>query len=159
VTQPGSPTDPHAALAERSRLGAEGARALLAHGIGAEGLPSFELAPIAFVAWADGALDADERRESEGAASALGLYLHIDARKPFERWMEERPAEALLELWEAWARALAPEAKAALRGRLERGMERVARASGGFLGIGKVCAAESAVIARARAALATNGAS
>ena len=123
-------------------------------GIRAETVAALSIVPLVEVAWADGALDAKERRavvERAGVPrdSAEGALL--------EAWLDRRPDPKLLLAWthlvQAMAEQLGPEEAARLKtGLLERARA-VAAAAGGLFGVGsKISASEKAMLAKLEAA-------
>jgi hypothetical protein len=130
---------------------------LIRLGIRAETVAALSIVPLVEVAWADGTLDARERRaivERSGVAgdSTVGALL--------EAWLDRRPDPALLEAWIHLVQAMAQQLDAAGLARLKTDvLERaraVASATGGVLGLGsRVSAPEAAMLTRLEAAFAT----
>jgi hypothetical protein len=124
--------------------------ALVAVGITAETLAALSLVPLVAVAWADGKLDAGERKAILQASDELGLG---DAQRVLlDGWLERAPGGELLEAWKGYIASLLgelhAEAVAELRTRLVGGARQVAEAAGGLLGLGnKVSASEAALLA------------
>jgi hypothetical protein len=123
---------------------------LLRIGIHAETLAALSVVPLVEVAWADGELDARERRaivEHGGIArdSTTGALL--------EAWLDRRPDAKLLTAWTQMVQAmrgqLDPDAATRLRDSLLEKARAVAAASGGMFGIGsKVSRAEAEMLAQ-----------
>src|SRR5690242_13449288 len=110
---------------------------LLKLGIRAETLAALSTVPLVEVAWADGELDANERRmiiERAGIAreSAAGALL--------EAWLDRRPDLKLFTAWtqtiQAMRSQLAPDVAARLKTSLLEQAHAVAAASGGIFGVG-----------------------
>ena len=139
------------ALAAASPLKDAAALAQLhAVGVRAESAGALALAPLVAVAWADGAIAVREREAIREAALAEGLS--PAARALLEVWLEAPPDPRLLAAWESDLAASVAGAPAErhheLRERLRARALAVARAAGGFLGIGRVSNGESLVLAR-----------
>jgi hypothetical protein len=125
---------------------------LLKLGIQAQTLAALSIVPLIEVAWADGALDAKERRALLEHAGAAGITSGSPAYGLLEAWLEHRPSQQLLDAWRDLVRAIREQIGAEEAGRLKAEIvERarvVARASGGVLGLGsKVSRAEAAMLA------------
>jgi len=115
--------------------------------------------PLVLVAWADGTLDAAERKAVRDAAAEAGLAGHAEAMALLDAWLATPPGHLVEAAWQDYARAMAaklpPEARAAMERETIGRARRVAEAAGGFLGLGlgsRVSAAEGAVLARLSAA-------
>jgi hypothetical protein len=127
------------------------AHRLIELGITAETLPAFEALPFVAVAWADGHVDREERWCVLEEATAFGLELGSPAHALLESWLAKPPRPALLDAWALHAAGVYGDARgpAALqRRRLLLGMDRVASAAGGLLGLRAVSGAERRAIAR-----------
>jgi hypothetical protein len=125
---------------------------LLKLGIQAQTLAALSIVPLVEVAWADGALDANERRTVLDQAAATGIISASPAYGLLEAWLEHRPSQQLLDAWRDLVRAIREQIGPAEADRLKAEIvERarvVARASGGLLGVGsKVSTAEAAMLA------------
>lgn len=126
---------------------------LVAHlvglGIHAGIASAFEALPLAEVAWADGEVEADERRIVLALAMRHGLEPGCPAHAQLELWLTKRPEPELLEAWHRFAagRRHLPQAAADAR-RLLDDVRAVAMASGGLFGIRPVSGSERVVIAR-----------
>jgi hypothetical protein len=130
---------------------------LLALGIRAETLAALSLVPLVEVAWADGTLDAAERRAVLEHAQAAGITSGSTAAALLDAWLERRPERALEDAWARLAQAIGeqagPETAAHLKQEIVQRARAVARASGGVLGLGsKVSKAEAAALQRLEAA-------
>ena len=138
---------PDAASAQKDASALEQLRAI---GVCAESMDALALAPLVAVAWADGAIAVREREAIREAARAEGLS--PAARALLEVWLEAPPDPRLLSVWESHLAASVAGAPAErrheLRERLRSRALGVARAAGGFLGIGRVSNGESLVLAR-----------
>ncbi len=124
---------------------------LLAQGIDAETWLAVSLVPLVEVAWADGQVEAAERRAVLAAAAANGVLPGTPSHALLEGWLATRAAEGLLQAWGEYTVALCARLPAAERESLKRqvvGRARaVAEAAGGILGLGrKVSAREEEVL-------------
>jgi hypothetical protein len=133
---------------------------LLQLGIRAETLAALSIVPLVEVAWADGTLDAKERRAVLDHAADAGIASGSTAAGLLQAWLERRPERKLLDAWTALVHALrdevGPEESARLRTELVDRARAVARASGGVLGMGsKVSSAEDAMLAHLEGAFGT----
>jgi hypothetical protein len=106
--------------------------------------------PLVEVAWADGRIDAEERAEVLSHADARGIRAGGTERELLEAWLTHRPEPKLLEAWRTYVRGLCEqlgsEERAQLKEQLLRATRATAQASGGFLGMGKISAAEQRVL-------------
>jgi hypothetical protein len=132
---------------------------LIGLGIKAETVTALSLVPLVEVAWADGSLDAKERRAVLDRARESGVAPGSTAQTLLEAWLERRPDPKLLDAWTQMVRGirdqLGPDEAARLKAGLLDQARAVASASGGVLGIGaKVSGAEAAMLAKLEAAFA-----
>jgi hypothetical protein len=127
---------------------------LVGLGITPETAPAFESLPLVEIAWADGAVDAEERWRVLASATAFGLELGRPAHAQLELWLSRRPPEVLFRSWYEFAerRLRRPDAADRAR-RLLDGVKDVAESAGGLLGLWPVSRAEREVIGRVRRAL------
>ena len=132
---------------------------LVALGIRAETVTALFMVPLVEVAWADGTLDAKERRAILDRAGDSGVARGSTEYALLEAWLDRRPDPKLLTAWthlvQGMCEQLGPDGAARLKtGLLER-VRAVAGASGGVFGIGsKVSNIEAAVLAQLEAAFA-----
>ena len=124
---------------------------LVALNIGSETLAALSLIPLVAVAWADGSIDDKERSAVLSAAVEVGLSKQDISYQLFERWLAEPPTPALLanrkDYIVALSVTLSHQAKHALKLELMGRAREVAKATGGFLGLGqKVSSVERAVL-------------
>jgi hypothetical protein len=115
---------------------------------------ALSVVPLAEVAWADGTLDAKERR-------AIMDHARIDrdsnAGALLEAWLDRRPEPTLLTAWTHLVQGMCEQLDAEGCARLKAGLlERaaaVAAASGGLFGVGsKISRSEAAMLAKLEAA-------
>lgn len=127
-------------------------------GVSTDSLAAFSLVPLLSIAWADRVLDAAERAAILVEARAMGLAEGSPALALLEGWLSREPKEELVKAWQDFHRALAArlsaEDRASLRADLTEKAGRIARASGGLLGVGAVSNAERDALARLAALLA-----
>lgn len=123
---------------------------VVALGIRPSTLSAFALVPLVRVAWADGVLDPTEREAILVEAKALGLQDGGTAMSLLAGWLDRKPDAALFEAWKAWydqtVAGLDDDALLAMGERIMDNARRVARASGGVLGVGAVSAPERRVL-------------
>lgn len=119
-------------------------------GVRAETLAALAVVPLVEVAWADGELDAKERR---AIVQHAGVPRESTAGALLEAWLDRRPDAKLLSAWtqtvQAMRTRLAADAAARVKASLLEKARAVAAASGGVFGIGsKVSKAEADMLAR-----------
>jgi hypothetical protein len=124
---------------------------LLALRISSETLAALYLVPLVEVAWADGKIEAAERKALLSAAQGAGMHDGNPSYGLLEGWLAQRPNSELLEAWKQYIRVLTETMDSAAKQTLKRDLvgraKSVAEAAGGFLGVGgKVSAAEQKVI-------------
>jgi hypothetical protein len=151
--------------AERRRAGArEGLAALsgiadpalldllIGHGIEPETWLAVSLVPLVEVAWADGEVEAAERRAVLEAAAEHGVAPGSPSHALLESWLAKRPEGGLLEAWGEYMVDLCERLPAAEREALKRqvvGRARaVAEAAGGILGLGRRVSEREEVLLR-----------
>jgi hypothetical protein len=109
--------------------------------------------PMVHVAWCDGEVSADERKAVLSAVNEMGVEQGSTVHQLLQRWLENRPAERVEELWAEYVQAVCasiePATVATLRKAVIGRAEKVAAASGGFLGMGnKISPTEKAQLDR-----------
>lgn len=124
---------------------------LVKAGVRAETLAALTLIPLVEVAWSDGAVSAEEREAVLKGAAENGISKGSASYELLARWLAERPDVRIITSWKEYVRALAkampPDAIAAMRDRLIERCRRVAEAAGGFLGLtSKISKVEQAAI-------------
>ncbi|MGH9836796.1 MAG: hypothetical protein ACRD9Y_27530, partial [Blastocatellia bacterium] len=107
-----------------------------------ETAPLVYLAPLVQVAWAEGRVSAGERDLILAAARARGVVEGGPADKMLMDWLDARPAEIFfdknLRVIGAMLQALPPDQREAQKRDLVSACARIAEATGGVLGFGKV---------------------
>ena len=127
---------------------------LMELGIRAETVAALSIVPLVEVAWADGAVDAKERR---AIVDRAGVARDSTAGALLEAWLDRRPDPKLLTAWtqlvQAMSEQLGPDGAARLKTDLLDRARAVAAATGGLFGVGsKVSASEAAILAKLEAA-------
>lgn len=124
------------------------------HGLGLrdENLTAFLFLPVAMVGWVDGIMTREEAEIAEKAFQSLEPAPSREAAELFSSWLKKRPSQALMDHWEQWVEQLMervePESLSEFLRAIASVTKRVASASGGFLGIGKISPGEWAVLER-----------
>jgi len=117
---------------------------------------SLSILPQVAVVWADGSVDAVERRVLMASLDHTFFFPTID-RDILEAWLSFPPPGSLVDSWEAFVRhlvfELGPEETAALARELLGQARGVAEAAGNFLGFGGISPAEKKVLDRIEGAL------
>jgi tellurite resistance protein len=120
--------------------------------ISAETAAALSVLPFVEVAWADGTIDAKERAALTELAKSKGFKPGTKEFALLELWLDKRPAPRMFEAWthtiHGMCEKLKPAEVAQLRKTVIERARSVANISGGVLGIGKVSAAESAMLTK-----------
>jgi hypothetical protein len=102
--------------------------------------------PMVEVAWCDREVSLEERKAILAAAHEMGVERESTCHKLLDRWLESRPAEGVSTLWSDYVRAVCAALEPATAAKLKLGVigraEKVAAATGGFLGMGNKISAE-----------------
>jgi hypothetical protein len=129
---------------------------LIQLGIRPEIVSALAIVPLVEVAWADGSLDAKERQAVLERAEKSGIASGSADHDLLRSWLEKKPEPRLRAAWTEMVRGLSermsPQELTALKAGLMERAKGVARASGGFLGVGAVSAAEQDAIDRLESA-------
>jgi hypothetical protein len=129
---------------------------LLELGVRPEILGALAVVPIVEVAWADGSLDAKERQAILTAAEKSGIEPGTTKYELLQSWLDRKPAPNLIAAWgemiQGMREHMPPQEFESLRKEFIERAHKVARASGGVLGIGATSGAEQDAIARLEAA-------
>jgi hypothetical protein len=121
---------------------------LMGLGLSPATLSALSLVPLVEVAWASGGVDADERKAVLQAAKETGL----DGANQdlLASWLSHAPDRSLLDAWKRYAATIGGSLSAPQRERMKSELigraRKVASASGGLLGIGKISKEEEAVL-------------
>ncbi|HEX3765916.1 MAG TPA: hypothetical protein VHW23_44770 [Kofleriaceae bacterium] len=129
---------------------------LVALGLRSNTIAALSLVPLIQVAWADGAIQDNERTAILQGAHGKGLEEGSDGYELLQSWLAREPGEELFIAWEAYIKALASqlndEQNRLLKNQIVGFAKLVATAAGGILGFGKVSASEEKVLHRIEAA-------
>jgi hypothetical protein len=113
-------------------------------------LSALSLVPLIMVAWADGTIQQSERRAIIKAAEEYGVQKGTENHDLLENWLEVKPGPDLTNTWKHYANEvyvrLDNVVAAALKERLEDRTTAIAKAAGGFLGIGAISDSEQKVL-------------
>ena len=128
---------------------------LVTLGLRANTIAALSLVPLIQVAWADGAIQENERTAILQGAHGKGLEEGSDGYELLQTWLKKPPSAELFAAWEAYIKALAAELNdeqnRLLKNQIVGFAKMVAASAGGILGFGKVSAAEEGVLHRIEA--------
>lgn len=132
--------------------------ALSAQNINSDTLVCVALVPLVSVAWADGTVQDHERDAILRAAHDQGIDRDSVAHLLLEDWLKKKPGPDLLECWKNYIHGIRSTVEPAVFGQMKALVlgraNDVAKASGGFLGIGSVSDSEQKVLAQLEKAFA-----
>ena len=118
---------------------------------------AIELIPLVLVAWSDQHVDSKERRKILVSAKDFGIAEGSCAYKTLNYWMEHEPPSHLFDMWNLYIVTLLKELDHGTQSELVRTVDdlikKVARASGGILGLGQVSSEEKESMEQIRLAL------
>lgn len=113
-------------------------------------MAALSIVPLVAVAWADGEIQAKERKAILKAAAEGGIDAGSENFVLLENWLNHRPDRGLLETWKEYAHAIEERLDSVvgneLRERLMTRTTAIAKAAGGFLGLGAISRAEQAIL-------------
>lgn len=125
---------------------------LVAMNVRPETLAALSAVPLVEVVWADGSVDDKEKKVVLDFAAAQGIAPGSIAHELLERWLSNRPDDALMVAWQHYVEALCSRLSESDRKVLEeellKNVRAAAAASGGFLGFGAISEREKAAIAK-----------
>ncbi len=131
---------------------------LIALGLKTNTIAALSLVPLIEVAWADGEIQDNERNAILQGAHGKGLEAGSDGYDLLQNWLKRKPSTELFDAWQSYIKALTgqlnDEQNKLLKNQIVGFAKMVAASAGGFLGIGKVSAAEEKALARIEAAFA-----
>jgi hypothetical protein len=131
---------------------------LVALGLKANTIAALSLVPLIAVAWADGAVQDNERTAILQGAHGKGLEEGTDGYAVLQTWLAQKPTEDLMGAWEAYIKALASqlndEQNRLLKNQIVGFAKMVAASAGGILGFGKVSGGEEKILERIEGAFA-----
>jgi hypothetical protein len=111
---------------------------------------AISLIPLVEVAWADGKMDEKERNAVLSSAEASGLERGSPSYELLQYWLARRPDARLLEVWGEYmvglCATLGEGEKAAVKEKIIGHAREVAKAAGGFLGLGTKISPEEEVM-------------
>lgn len=120
--------------------------ALSALGLTADALAALSIVPMLFIAWADRVLDDAERNAVLLECVDMGIREDSHAHALIDSWLRSAPDDGLVEAWQHYWSALKPQLGASetetLKADILERARRIARASGGLLGVGATSRAE-----------------
>ncbi|MBU4199754.1 MAG: TerB family tellurite resistance protein [Verrucomicrobia bacterium] len=127
-----------------------------------ETLVSLSLVPLIEIAWADGHVDAREKKAILSAVNQSKKSLGNRDHELLERWLNHRPPAQLLEAWIHFTRGLCErlsrEEVTALKEEFIKQGRAIADASGGFFHLsGNISKAEAALLQKLESAFDTGG--
>ena len=121
-------------------------------------LITLSLVPLITVAWADGAIQDNERDAILHGAAGKGMEAGTDGHELLSSWLAKKPDDSLFEAWEGYIKSLLAqlndEQTRLLKKQVVNFASLVAGSAGGFLGVGKVSGSEQKALARIEAAFA-----
>ncbi|MEM7254195.1 MAG: hypothetical protein AAF493_22485 [Pseudomonadota bacterium] len=125
---------------------------LIGAGITAQSFAALRFIPLVLVAWSDGGIDEEERETVlQATVDVTGIGWGTRAYRLLESWLESGPDPRAVSLWRDYAKALTDSldqpARETLRNRILGDAYRVAEASGGVFGIGRINGAEERALA------------
>jgi hypothetical protein len=119
-------------------------------GLTVETLAAFSIVPMLSVAWVDRMLDNGERDAILLEVVAMGIEEGSPTHDLLGSWLTTTPQPELLDAWRAFYVSLKPhltdDERQSMHGDLLAKAKRVARASGGFIGLGVVSSDERGAI-------------
>ncbi|MCC7364065.1 MAG: hypothetical protein IT303_06805 [Dehalococcoidia bacterium] len=136
---------------------AEALDRLLDHGLSPASVAALALAPLVAVAWADRKLEDKERAEVLKEAADSGVTQGSAEYELLESWLQQAPPATLMEAWGGYARAVSADLDEAERTEFREAIvaraKAIAKAAGGFAGMGKTSPEEERTLAEISAAL------
>ena len=123
---------------------------LVALGIESDTWAAISLVPLVEVAWANGKVEPKERRAVLSAAEASGIAPGSPSHELLERWLAHRPDARLMEAWGEYiidlCANLGDGEKTLVKEDIIGRARAVAKAAGGFMGLGSKISAEEDVV-------------
>lgn len=125
---------------------------LVGLGLKSNTIAALSLVPLIQVAWADGAIQDNERTAILQGAHGKGLEQGTDGYDLLQSWLKTRPSPDLFDAWEAYIKTLTAqlneEQNRLLKNQIVGFAKMVATAAGGILGFGKVSSEEERELKR-----------
>ncbi len=117
-----------------------------------QSLAALMVIPLIEIAWADGEIDQNEKEKILEALQKHGIKKSTLEYDLVELWLSHKPDEKLFIAWEEMVKEISQNMSkgdlAVFHSSLMDDTQTVAKASGGFLGIGKISSEERGVIDR-----------
>lgn len=123
-------------------------------GFNARNVDALQWLPVAMVAWASEGVTPEEVKAAKLMHLHTPANCNAEAVELFQYWFNQRPSHELWTLWEEFVQACSATQSPELH--MQTGQlileiaNRVARASGGFMGFGEVSTAEREVLDKIR---------
>lgn len=151
--------DARSDLAKASGISSEALLdSILELGVTTSNLEAMSLVPLVWVAWANGSLTQDESTAAVQVAEAEGIGQGTPGHLLLETWLAHAPDPALFDTWREYIASLLSQLDAPAREQIRKDVleraEKIARASGGTLGVGSISKKERNVLGEIEAALA-----
>ncbi len=128
-------------------------------GVRPETMAAVALIPLACIAWADGKVEEDEKRQILAAERDAGITADSPSHQLLEHWLEQQPGDELLTAWKHYVAALREKLSQSadqLFGKdLLKRAKAVAESAGGFLPYGRISPSEAKVLGEIKQTLDT----
>jgi hypothetical protein len=126
---------------------------ILAANVSPESFVALSLIPLVAVAWVDDRLETGEKDAILQAADLAGIKSGSAAYETLSGWLSTKPAPEMLQVWEAYVKAMKSKLEVVHFNQFKHQVlgraEDVAKAAGGFLGLGnKVSHVERSMLDR-----------
>ena len=125
---------------------------LVTLGLSGKTVAALSLVPLIYVAWADGAIQDNERDAILHGAAGKGLESGSPGYELLSSWLDKKPDDSLFDAWEGYIGSLTAqlndEQTRLLKKQVLNFASLVAGSAGGFLGMGKVSGSEEKALAR-----------
>ncbi len=113
-------------------------------------LAAFAMTPLVFMAWASGSVSSKEAKVVLKAADERGVPEGSGSYRALEAWLQQAPADQLLDAWKHYTQSLMKEMTEDARLSVKREVlgrsKEIARAAGGLLGLGAICPDEAELL-------------
>ena len=123
---------------------------LVSLGIEADTWAAISLVPLVEVAWANGNVEPKERLAVMSAAEASGIAPGSPSHELLTRWLSHRPDGRLMEAWGEYIVDLCAKLGEGEKTRVKEDVmgraRAVAKAAGGFMGLGSKISAEEEIV-------------
>lgn len=126
-------------------------------GVRPETLAAVSLIPLVAVAWADGKLDPEERRQVLAAEQEAGISTDDPSHHLLEQWLSDPPGDEVFLAWQHYVRALHEHLSSSgsqlLGEHVLKRARAVAKSCGGSWGYQSISPSEDRVLKQVKAAL------